>query len=234
MTGGCSAVLPEDGADGSLRRHWHGPRDELGAHPCCRERPRQVGPAGRARNSRGATGQHRGHGARGSGKGILRASKDTLARHGAAIDAFMRPSGFLPRPADYAGQLVPLWTGRQRGRTAAVHIDAVLLGAVLNCTDPSNPRLQIPDAAREKRSYGPRWARCRPARWADDPGRASCRYAPALLAGFAAGIGTRIRRIRDALFGPDGLAALWLEGRGDRPGLSAKIDRAGFPTCGRP
>ena len=160
---------------------------------------------------------------------LLRAGKEALARHSSAIDELMRPSGFLPRPADYAGQLVPLWSGMgSNDGLVAIHRDAVLLGTVLDCADPS-PRLGIPDATVRERELrdaldevgalpnGPTVLDELP------PGTRR-----ALLAGFAAGYARGEPDLHDLLLGPGGLAALWLEGQDGRPGLSAKIDRAGI------
>ncbi len=165
-------------------------------------------------------------------EGVLRAGKDALRQHGPAIDAFLRPAGFLPRTPDldsYAGQLVPLWSGTagDEDHVTATHRDAVLLGAVLCCTDPP-AGLGIPAATvRESelrtllREAGalpdlPPFLDTLPA----DTRRA-------LLAGFAAGMAREDEALHGDLLGPGGLVALWLEGRDGRPGLSSKIDRTG-------
>ena len=166
-------------------------------------------------------------------EGVLRAGKDALRQHGPAIDAFLRPAGFLPNLPDlegYAGQLVPLWTGTagSEDQTAAALRDAVLIGSVLCCTDPA-AKFGIPAAAvrevelrnllRDAEAAG-EWPTFLDAVPADTR--------RALLAGFAAGLAQQDEELHAELFGLDGLVALWLEGRDGRPGLSSSIDRAGI------
>ena len=109
----------------------------------------------------------------------------------------------------------------------AVHRDAVLLGAVLNCSDPP-ARLGIPDATAREAELR---AALRDAGALPD-GPTVLDELPAdtrraLLAGYAAGMAREDDALHEALFGPDGLGVLWLEGRDGRAGLAAKIDRAG-------
>lgn len=163
---------------------------------------------------------------------VLRAGIDALREHGSAIDAFLHPVSFLPRPPDlatYQGRLVPIWTGTvtMEEGPKAIHRDATLVNAVLSCTDPS-ARLGVPDAARREEELRdllaaqgtlaevPPWLDALPA----DTRRA-------LLAAYAAAAARSDDGLHEALLGPDGLVALWLEGRDGRPGLAAKINPAG-------
>jgi hypothetical protein len=163
---------------------------------------------------------------------ILRASKDTLRDRGAEIDAWMRPVDFLPRNPDlatYIGQLVPLWTGTVGfdDHLAETHRNAVLVNAVLSCTDPP-ARLNIPDAGQREvelralldssgvLTVWPDWLDAAPA----DTRRA-------LLAAYAAAAAQQNDALMEQLLGPDSLVALWLEGRNGRPGLASAIDSAG-------
>lgn len=221
-------VLPEDGADAVVEAALARATGELGARIRVATNARGTldlldapGTLADLRDSIGDMDTR-------ERENLLRAGKKALARHSAAIDVLMRPSNFLPRPADYMGQLVPLWSGLgSDDGLVAVHRDAVLLGVVLDCADPS-PRLGIPDTAVRERELrdvldeagalpnGPTVLDELP------PGTRR-----ALLAGFAAGYARGESDLHDRLFGAGGLAALWLEGRDWRPGLSAKIDRAG-------
>lgn len=163
---------------------------------------------------------------------VLRGGIDALREHGQAIDAFLRPVEFLPRTPDlasYPGRLVPIWTGTAGADegTKAVHRDAVLVNAVLSCDDPP-ARLGVPDSGRREQelrgllaAHGalaevPPWFDALPA----DTRRA-------LLAAYAAAAARSADALHEALLGPDGLTAVWLEGRDGRPGLTAKIDAAG-------
>jgi hypothetical protein len=163
---------------------------------------------------------------------VLRAGIDVLRASGSLIDDLLRPYGLLPHTPDlttYPGRLVPLWSGTatEREDLRAVHRDAVLINAVLSCDDPS-PKLGIPDARRREGELLallaetaalpalPSWLVGSPS----DTRRA-------LLAALAAGAAASNRALSDRLLGADGLLALWLEGRDDRPGLASKIDASG-------
>lgn len=166
-------------------------------------------------------------------EGVLRAGIDALRDHGPAIDAFLTPVGFLPRTPDlatYPGRLVPIWTGTAGPDEAltATHRDAVLVHATLSCDEPP-ARLGVPDvtwreaelrellAGQGGLDEWPAWLDQVPA----DTRRA-------LLAGYAAAAARFDDALRDALLGPEGLAALWLEGRHGRPGLATKIGASGL------
>lgn len=168
---------------------------------------------------------------------VLRAGIDALREHGRSIDAFLRPVGFLPQTPDlaaYPGRLVPIWTGTAGldESLKRIHRDAALVNAVLSCDDPPT-RLGIPNAAQRERELrnllaeqgelaeAPSWFDALPA----DTRRA-------LLSAFAAATARSDDALHEALLGPDGLAALWLEGREGRPGLAAKIDPAGVRLRG--
>ena len=163
---------------------------------------------------------------------VLRAGVDTLRVNAPLIDDLLRPYGFLPRMPDlatYPGRLVPLWIGTATAQDnlRALHRDAALINVVLSCDDPP-PRLGIPDAAqREEELLAllaetsvlptlPSWLAGSP----PDTRRA-------LLAALAAGAAASDRTLWERLLGVDGLTALWLEGRDDRPGLKSKIDASG-------
>ncbi|MBO1077090.1 hypothetical protein [Roseomonas marmotae] len=165
-------------------------------------------------------------------EGVLRAGIDALREHGAEIDALLRPVDFLPRTPDlasYAGRLVPLWTGTAtfEDHLAETHRNAVLVSATLSCTDPP-ARLNIPGADQREAELrallndtGALTA------WPDWLDAVSVDTRRALLAAYAAAAAQQNDALMEQLLGPDGLVALWLEGREDRPGLAAAIDHAG-------
>lgn len=166
-------------------------------------------------------------------EGVLRAGIDALRDHGPAIDAFLSPVGFLPRTPDlaaYPGRLVPIWTstaGSNEGLTDT-HRDAVLVYATLSCEDPP-ARLGVPDVTRREAELRKLLAAegCLD-EWPVWLDRVPADTRRALLAGYAAAAARSDDTLYDALLGPEGLTALWLEGRDGRPGLVAKIGASGL------
>lgn len=164
-----------------------------------------------------------------SRESVLRVGVDLLRERASDLDGLFRAAGFLPRPPDldrFLGRLVPLWSGKLDDREEAIHADAVLLNALLSCVDPP-PSLGIPAAAiregelveqlcAEGAPILPDWLVAAP----DDSRRI-------VLAALAAARADTEEVLRERLFGHEGLAALWLEGRDPRKGLAAKIDPSG-------
>ena len=159
---------------------------------------------------------------------ILRIGRKALVAHEADIDALLGQVGFLPAPPDlgkFSGSLVPLWSGTATLDDAvrAIHSDAAIINAALSCKDPA-ATLGVPPAAQreaELRQLLDGAGLLPPtSSWLSEiPAASRC----ALLAALAAAAATERSELADELLGPDGLVALWLEGRDGRKGLVSKI-----------
>lgn len=160
---------------------------------------------------------------------LLFVNRDALVSRSQEITTLLGQLGFPPLPPDlvrFMGRLVPLWqrTTGMNEAVQAMHITAALVNAVLSCTDTMP---DIPDVAQreiELRHLLESAGLLQDAPWLPalpDLTRHT------LLAAVAAAGAARDQISADALLGPDGLVALWFEGRGERRGLRDSIAPAG-------
>jgi hypothetical protein len=162
-------------------------------------------------------------------EGFLRCKIDIARARLDDIDHEFSAASFRPQWGSFStGRLVPLWAGVRRSEDEARNnflLDAVTLTATLCCTDPDRKlRLAIPVADVRETELRHHLGDRVPV-WIDTVDDDNSRRT--IIASLTAAYAQTDIDLHDAIYGPRGLAATWLEGRAGRQGLANKINPTG-------